>query len=90
MFGRGSKSAKVAGGMSDYVLKTCRRCKGKGTAEAGWGLCPVCNGAGKVPVIKPGYKCPICKGSGLSAVSSGVCEACGGSGWSYTKYGMNA
>ena len=89
MFGR-AKAAKGSGVLNDYVLKTCRRCKGKGTADVGWGLCSVCNGAGKVYVARPGYKCPICKGTGLSQISNASCEACGGSGWSYTRYGMNA
>jgi len=81
------RQAKVSG---DYVLKTCRRCKGKGAALAGSGLCTICNGAGTLLVAKPGYKCPICKGSGYSQTSNGNCEVCGGSGWSHTKYSVNA
>lgn len=86
MFGL-KRRAKVSG---DYVLKTCRRCKGKGFGDAGNGFCPICNGAGSLFVARPGYKCPICKGSGYSLTGNGNCEVCGGSGWSHTKYTANA
>lgn len=77
--------------MEDKIrLIRCPRCndinKYNLTAEDILGECPVCCGAGSVPLPNNGFLCVNCMGKGLITIKNGnenaekMCKLCGGIG----------
>lgn len=59
----------------------CKTCNGVGSESGLSGVCPHCNGSGKIDskilsLLGKGSTCPICQGMGVSA--DNLCKTCGG------------